>query len=61
MDRSDNDLKFYRIAVWELRVLYKLVEKDYIPYSNEEAHAILNRIGQILDENELAERNSSTT
>lgn len=43
-----------RLSLEELRVLYKLIEHEYIPYENEEAHAILNKIMKTLRHYELA-------
>ena len=34
----------------ELQTLYKLLEHQYIPYENEEAHEVLNKIMKILKE-----------
>jgi len=43
----------------ELRVLYQVLEHHYIPYENQEAHNVVNKIAKILKENELDRTSSS--
>lgn len=42
----------YPFTLNELKAIYKLVEHMYIPYENEDAHKVMNKIMRILKENE---------
>ena len=49
----------YEFTIEELRALYKLLEHHYIPYEDQEAHDVVNKIVKILKENESVSRSKS--
>ena len=42
----------FPITIQELKEIYKLLEYQYIPYENEQGHAVVNKIMNIIKESE---------
>lgn len=45
----------YEFTIDEIKTLYKLFEHHYIHYDNIEAHAVMNKIMDILKQHELSQ------
>lgn len=60
-------MKEYPFTIKELKALYKFIEHEWIPYSNEELHKVVRRISNIVHSadveipDELDRPNSKTT
>jgi hypothetical protein len=49
------------MTIDEIKVLYRLLENQYISHENTEALAIVRKIVRLIDEYELAEQNNQAT
>lgn len=43
----------YKFTIEELEALYSILERTYIDYHNENANAVVDRIGRIIRENNI--------
>jgi hypothetical protein len=52
---------FHSFHIEELKVLAQFFRNQYLPYDNIHLHEVVNRISAIVEQNELANRPSSST
>jgi hypothetical protein len=49
---KSNDSVVAWFGLNELKILYRILEHHYIPYEDQEAHDVVNKISRIIQENE---------
>lgn len=48
----DTETTTFPFSLEELKALYKLFEHQYIPYENQEGHAVVDKISKIIRQHE---------
>lgn len=56
-----NRVLFYKFNIHEIRALYRLFEREWIPREDNEITIVTNRIIQIVRNNELVNINNAAT